>query len=238
MGGWHCPSLQLHQAAGTVLNQAACPPLPTCAWCACVLGFCAYACFSLAAHRCLLQSPALSLHVCTRLLASSHLSIPVHISIHYNNPLSQSHLLAHDLSGSEFSTHCLLLVHPHSHSERARRAKLVRRTPWDAACPLSQLRAPGRSGEGYREPNGKVRRLRTCRILFAGVSGPQQTLEHNTTTRQDGTSGANPPGETRQLPFGSFHVPKPLYPAKCAQVRATAKPTTAQTHQHAHALCD
>lgn len=71
--------------------------------------------------------------LCACVYSPFSVSIPFHISIHYNNPLSQSHFSACDLSGSEFPMHCLLLLCPRGCREGGRRAKLRRGTPWGAA---------------------------------------------------------------------------------------------------------
>lgn len=164
------------------------PSPHACLACLCVC-FCVCVCITLEAHRCFLQSPALSLCVCMCLLAFPHLSIPVHISIHYNNPLSRSHFSACDLSGSEFSTHGSLLLHPHGCSEGARRAKLGRGT--HGVLPDPPPRAP-HSREEWRGQQGTKQEDEKVKDSQEAGSGPQQTSGDNTTPRKDGTPGETP----------------------------------------------
>lgn len=109
--------------------------------------FRACVCITLAAHRCFLQSPALSLGVCLCLLAFPHLSISIHISsITITLPLS--HFSACDLSGSEFFPRGLLLLHPHGCSEGGQKSKTGERDPMGccltppapAPCPRKEWR--------------------------------------------------------------------------------------------------
>lgn len=88
--------------SGPHVRQAAHPTLPACAWRASVfflVPVCALAWQLTGASSLVLQ---LFSFLCLCVYLPLCLFIPVHISIAYNNPLTQSHFSACDLSGSEF----------------------------------------------------------------------------------------------------------------------------------------
>lgn len=147
--------------------------------------------------------------------------------------LSRSHFSACDHGGSEFSSHVLLLLCPQGCSEGRQKGKAGERDLM--GCCLTSLSPPGRSGEGNREPNGNMRKLKTHRSL-AGCSGPQQTSGDNKPPRKDSASGANQTTPLQQLSCAQTIAS--LHAANSAKVRATAEPTSAQINQHTHAPCD
>lgn len=126
-GGGVCPSLWLPLALGNMSDRLHIPlflhvpGMPLCFFlCLCVPG----------RSQVLPLWSFSSFPFCIRVFICLSLSFfPVHISIDYNNPLSQFHFSACDLSGSEFPICCLLLLRPHICSEEGRRAKRRRGTP-------------------------------------------------------------------------------------------------------------